>query len=264
MKINNNLISDNFMADKSWLHRLDVGEEIDAYFTSRGMDADASNPYSGFNVCHYSGDDLSHVADCRRLLCETMGIAEDSLIVPRQTHSSKVLLIDSLPVSDGQLEDVDGIVTTLKDIVIGVSTADCVPVVLSDIKSGVVGVAHAGWRGTVNGIIENIVDTMVSAGAKTDGIKVAMGPSICSECFEVGEEVASVFPNSCVGRRINWEKPHVNLHNYIREKLIHLGLAERNIKQFDNRLCTKCHPLEFFSARVLGVKSGRIFTFIKR
>ena len=57
MKINNNPILDNFIADKSWLHRLDVGEEVDAYFTSRGMDADASNPYSGFNVCHYSGDD---------------------------------------------------------------------------------------------------------------------------------------------------------------------------------------------------------------
>ena len=240
MKINNNPILDNFIADKSWLHRLDVGEEVDAYFTSRGMDADASNPYSGFNVCHYSG------------------------IVPRQTHSSNVLLIDSLPVSDGQLEGVDGIVTILKDIVIGVSTADCVPVVLSDIKSGVVGVAHAGWRGSVNGIIENVVDTMVSAGAKTDRIKVAMGPSICSECFEVGEEVASVFPNSCVERRTDWEKPHVNLHNYIREKLIYLGLAEHNIKQFDNKLCTKCHPSEFFSARVLGVKSGRIFTFIKR
>ena len=241
MKINNNPILDNFIADKSWLHRLDVGEEVDAYFTSRGMDADASNPYSGFNVCHYSGDDLSHVADCRRMFCETMGIAEDSLIVPRQTHSSNVLLIDSLPVSDGHLEGV-----------------------LSDIKSGVVGVAHAGWRGSVNGIIENVVDTMVSAGAKTDRIKVAMGPSICSECFEVGEEVASVFPNSCVERRTDWEKPHVNLHNYIREKLIYLGLAEHNIKQFDNKLCTKCHPSEFFSARVLGVKSGRIFTFIKR
>ena len=79
--------------------------------------------------------------------------------------------------------------TRLQGIVIGVNTADCVPIVLVDSQAGIVAVAHAGWRGTVGRIAKAVVEEMCRQGATVDRIQAAMGPSICQDCFEVGDEV---------------------------------------------------------------------------
>ncbi|MCC8037366.1 MAG: peptidoglycan editing factor PgeF [Bacteroidales bacterium] len=226
---------------------------IHAGFTSRGVVAEG-NPYSGFNLCHYTGDDPGHVAACRSALLQATG--GKWLVVPRQTHSTNVSVITDP--GDTSLEGVDALVTTLKGMVIGVNTADCVPMVMADPVAGVIGVAHAGWRGAVNGIVPRTVERMVELGASPERIVAAMGPCICQDCFEVGDEVAGRFPKEVV-KRLPGQRPHVDLPVFVARQLTESGLSPQNIAL--PTACTRCSPTLYFSARALGINSGRCFTF---
>lgn len=245
----------------SWLKIIaDLGS-YKVMFTSRGDVCDAS-AYSGFNICHYTGDSVSHITDCRRRLAEAVGVDVDRIIVPRQTHSVKVAVVSSLPVDDVLLEGVDGIVSILNKVVIGVSTADCVPVILVDETTGVVAALHAGWRGAVGGIVREGVGRMKELGAVPERTMAYIGPSICVDCFEVGEEVAEKFPDECVVRYDDGRRPHVDLPRYVVLMLEQEGVQSCNIKSFTKNICTRCHPDQYFSARALGVESGRNYTFV--
>lgn len=257
-----NLTTCNSCMSTEWLHPVGWSSSALAFFTSRGVVDGFDGSYNGFNVCHYTGDSISHVSDCRRLLASRIGVGADRLVVPRQTHSTNVAVIKSFPVPSESIEGVDALVTSLRGVAIGVSTADCVPVLLSDDSAGVIGVVHAGWRGAVGGIVERTVETMLREGAAASGIVAALGPSICAKCFEVGEEVADQFPPECVVRNDTWPKPHVDLQRYICDKLMVCGLLAGNITPFSASMCTRCHPGIFFSARALGVNSGRVFSFV--
>lgn len=241
-----------------WIEPITLDDAVRAYVTGRGDVADS--PYSGFNICHYTGDSPERVKECRDRLAGFLGLPVGSIIVPRQTHSNNCLILDSMPVGSNELEGVDAIVTRLKGVAIGVSTADCVPVVMDEPEAGIIGVAHAGWRGAVGGIIGNTIRAMERLGANPSEIRVAMGPCICKDCFEVGEEVALQFPDDCVSRE--YEKPHVDLPGYVRKMLIECGVAPENIKLPED--CTRCSPDRYFSARYMGINSGRNFTFIVR
>lgn len=247
--------------NRSWLKVIaDLGS-YKVMFTSRG-DARSASAYSGFNICHYTGDSVSHIIDCRRRLAEAVGVDVDRIIVPRQTHSVKVAVVSSLPVDDTALEGVDGIVSILNKVVIGVSTADCVPVILVDETTGVVAALHAGWRGAVGGIVREGVGRMKELGAVPERTMAYIGPSICVDCFEVGEEVAEKFPDECVVRYDDGRRPHVDLPRYVVLMLEQEGVQSCNIKSFTKNICTRCHPDQYFSARALGVESGRNYTFV--
>lgn len=259
------------------IHRLLDTPVATAWFTERG-DFIEKDAYSGFNLCHYTGDAPAHYQECREALCRLFNISPESLIIPRQTHSNRVLTITQMPVTTQDLEGVDGIVTALPDVIIGINTADCVPLVMIDTCTGICGTAHAGWRGAVGGIVENTLKAMYSLGASPRNIIAAIGPSICVNCFEVGPEVASQFPESCVDRT-TWAKPHVNLQKYVAGILAKDGITlcnqttslqpendisvNRHITGWTDELCTRHHPDIFFSARQLGISSGRLFTFIR-
>ena len=231
-----------------------------AWFTSRG-ECTPADPYSGFNLCHYTGDSPAHIDECRRELARIFGIAPSRVVVPRQTHSTNVAVITEPDFDPAEIENTDALVTSLPDIIIGVNTADCVPVALIDPRAGINGIAHAGWRGAVGGIVRATVEAMVSLGSDPADITAAMGPSICAECFEVGSEVAARFSDDCVIVTPG-EKPHVSLHKHILNELIKCGLHADSIARFDASLCTRCHPDCYWSARRMGINSGRIFTFV--
>ena len=244
---------------------LGLPDSVKAFSTERGPAASDGDPYSGFNACHYVGDDPEHVAVSRGLLSVVTGIPETRTAIPRQTHSDRVAVIDSLPVDSRQLENVDGLVTGLPEVALCVNTADCVPVVLVDVAAHVLGVAHCGWRGIVNRLLPNIVAAMVELGADPAKIDVAMGPAIGTECFEVGEEVAVRFRESFPGcKGIVAEgssgRPHIDLGAAVRERLAALGVDRGRIREPE--ICTRCLPGRFFSARALGVGSGRILTCV--
>ena len=171
----------------SWLTGLASSSGYQVMFTSRGGDGNQKSPYADFNICHYTGDDPAHVAASRQMLISELGLDAGSLIVPRQTHSANVRVIDSLPVDPAAIEGVDALVTRLPEVAVGVSTADCVPVVIVDERNGVAGVAHAGWRGALGGVVHNTIDAMLELGADVSRMDVFFGPSICCDCFEVGD-----------------------------------------------------------------------------
>lgn len=242
-----------------------------AFSTTRG-ETDGRNAYSGVNLCDYVGDDALRVLDSRLSLAMQLGVDLDELVMPRQTHSCRVAVIDehfrSLDIDKQEeaLEGVDALVTTMPGVVIGVNTADCVPIVLADAQAGVIAVAHAGWRGTVGRIAESVVGEMCRQGAQPDRIQVAMGPSICQDCFEVGDEVVAAFKkahfdlNAIVVRNPASGKAHIDLRVANRDVLVAAGVPADNIVL--SRHCSRCEHKRFFSARRLGINSGRTFTAI--
>ncbi len=256
------------------LEKLDFAGPIDgieAFSTTRG-NVDGRNAYSGVNLCDYVGDDALRVLDARISLAMQLGIDLDDLVMPRQTHSCRVAVIDErframdIDKQETALEGVDALVTRLKGVVIGINTADCVPIVLVDAAAGVIAVAHAGWRGTVGRIAGAVVNEMCRQGAVATRIQVAMGPSICQECFEVGDEVVEAFGkahfdlDSIVTRHPATGKAHIDLRAANRAVLVAAGVPEDQI--ILSRHCSRCEHDRFFSARRLGINSGRTFTGI--
>ena len=146
-------------------------EGVEAFSTTRG-EVDKRNAYSGVNLCDYVGDDALRVLDARLTLAMQLGVSLDDLVMPRQTHSCRVAVIDehfrSLDIDKQEqaLEGVDALVTSLNGVIIGVNTADCVPIVLVDGQAGVIAVAHAGWRGTVGRIVAAVVEEMCREGCQ--------------------------------------------------------------------------------------------------
>lgn len=230
--------------------------------------------YSRFNVCSYTGDATAHIDACRRELCSALGIDTHHLIMPRQTHSATVSIIDKdfLTLEGGEcderLQGVDALVTSLTGVAIGVNTADCVPVVMRDVSAGVIAVAHAGWKGTVARIAARTVEAMQQLGASPLHIEAAIGPSICPDCFEVGDEVveqfaAARFPiDAIMQRNETTGKAHIDLWEANVIVLEEVGVRREAVAL--SHRCTRCNPMRYFSARRIGIASGRNFTAILR
>jgi YfiH family protein len=166
--------------------------------------------------------------------------------------------------TEGELQDVDAVVTDLKGYCLCVSTADCVPVLLYDKEKKVIAAVHAGWRGTVGRIVEKTLELMKAEyGTKGEDIVACIGPSISLEAFEVGDEVYAAFVEagfdmSRIARR--YEKWHLDLWEANRLQLLSQDVKEENIEVAG--ICTYNHCDDFFSARRLGIKSGRILSGI--
>lgn len=248
-------------------------EGVMAFSTTRG-EVDRRNAYSCVNLCDYVGDDALRVLDSRITLAMQLGVDLDDLVMPRQTHSCRVAVIDEafrsmdIDKQEEALDGVDALVTSLEGVVIGVNTADCVPIVLADEMAGVIAVAHAGWRGTVGRIAQVVVKEMCRQGASPDHIQATMGPSICQDCFEVGDEVVAEFKqahfdlDTIVKRNADTGKAHIDLRAANRDVLEDAGVPADYIVV--SRHCSRCEHERFFSARRLGINSGRTFTGIYR
>lgn len=251
------------------LYNLD--ENVVAFSTRRhGLGVSKGN-YASLNINPFCGDNLENIEKNRALLGASLGISESMLVVPHQVHDKRVEVIhlDFLSLTDAErakrLEGVDALLTDVKGLCIGVSTADCVPILLYDNEVGAVGAVHAGWRGTVKRIAEASVRQMVSElGSDPKNIKAIVGPSISKAAFEVGDEVYEAFSNegfpmSEISCRIN-NRWHIDLWECNRLQLLSLGLQDQTI--FISGICTYSNPDDFFSARRLGINSGRIYSGI--
>lgn len=149
--------------------------------------------FESLNVTLYSGDDVSHVKENRRRVMDALG--GQTLLTLKQTHSMCCLL----PSEAGATEDFpegDALVTDQTDIVLGVMTADCAPILLQGQKldgSPVIGATHAGWGGALKGVCESTVNRMVELGAEPDSIRAAIGPCIGVESYEVSPDFMEPF-----------------------------------------------------------------------
>lgn len=159
--------------------------------------------------------------------------------------------------------DGDGIVTNKKNTIIGVFTADCVPVILADEASGVISAIHSGWKGTLNNITGEGVRNMVNTyGCKPENIKAFIGPHNKSCCYEVSEELIDTFKTSEIfkGQKIN-EGRYLNMQKCIEIELMKAGVIQDNI--ISTNLCTYCSEERMlYSYRKKDESMGRLFSFV--
>lgn len=159
---------------------------IDHAFFTRQHGA-SKGIYAQRNIGLGSDDERAAVLDNRARCAADLGVDADKLATPYQIHSNKVVTIDEVwPAGEGP--KADGLVTKTPGIMIGIATADCGPVLFADEKAGVIGAAHAGWRGATGGILEATLEAMENLGAKRDAITAVLGPTIAQASYEVGPE----------------------------------------------------------------------------
>lgn len=226
--------------------------------------------YGEFNINRFCGDNEECISKNLEALSRTLGISGNAVIMPHQTHGTEVRLIAkdflTLPqqVKDMVLEGVDALITDVKNICIGVSTADCIPIIIYDPAHHAAAAVHAGWRGTVQRIVLKSIDTIhIAYGSRPEELQAVIGPGISLGAFEVGDEVYSEFAEAgfdmaAICRRE--DKWHIDLKECNRRQLCTSGIADSNITV--SPICTYTDYADYFSARRLGTASGRIFTGI--
>lgn len=142
--------------------------------------------YASLNVLGVSQDIRARVDQNRQTAVESIGGKIENLMLLSQQSGTNVYFAEEASVAK---IPADGIVTKTPEMILGLFTADCLPVLLGDYEHGVIGVAHAGWRGAVRGVVENTLDLMIEKGAQKETICAALGPCIQQYSFEVGAEV---------------------------------------------------------------------------
>jgi YfiH family protein len=179
----------------------------------------------------------------------------------KQVHSSVVCDMDDTQAA-GNAVQADAAVTSLRGAMLGVQTADCVPILVADRRATAVAAIHAGWRGTAAGISSLSIQRLVSRfHVDPQDLTVILGPHIGVCCYEVGEEVTAMFVDPAViERRAEWRKPHLNLAEANRRQFIQAGIASERIVV--SSLCTLCREDLFFSYRRDGTKAGRMLSVI--
>ncbi|MCK8620968.1 peptidoglycan editing factor PgeF [Prevotella sp. E13-27] len=248
----------------------DLGEHVTAFSTTRHGGCSAGN-YGELNINPYCGDDPAAVAKNRELLAQELPIPSvSSILLPHQVHGKSIIDIDEdfleKRFTAQDFDGFDGIITNQAGVCIGVSTADCIPVILYDAVHHCAAAIHAGWRGTVQRIVQEAALHIHSRYHTDYGQLLAViGPGISLKNFEVGQEVydrfeEEHFPMDKIADTTSWPKPHIDLKTCNRLQLTDLGVPDQNI--FDCGICTFDETDRFFSARRLGINSGRIYTGI--
>jgi YfiH family protein len=161
------------------------------FFTRQG--GVSQGIYSSLNCGYGSGDHPDNVRENRRRAAMTFGRAEPDLLTLHQIHSTEVLTVDRERWHSPGAPRADGLVTKRPDIVLGVMAADCAPVLLADPVAGVIGAAHAGWRGALAGVVDATITAMEALGARREHLSAAIGPCIGCDSYEVGPEFPQPF-----------------------------------------------------------------------
>ncbi|UOM33856.1 peptidoglycan editing factor PgeF [Acuticoccus sp. I52.16.1] len=155
-----------------------------AFFTREG--GVSTGLYATLNAGTGSADDQDAVTRNLARIAEHMGVAPDHLVLRFQTHSA---IAHTVTAPTRERPEADAMVTAVPGIALGIRTADCAPVLFADPRAGVVGAAHAGWRGAVGGVLEATLEAMAAAGADMNDVVVAIGPTIARTSYEVGPEL---------------------------------------------------------------------------
>ena len=198
------------------------------FFTRHG--GVSSGVYESLNIGLGSKDDRDKVLQNRARVAAALGLRADRLVTPYQHHSADVVTVEE-PWEQGHGPKADALVTRADRLAVGVSTADCGPILFADPKAGVVGAAHAGWRGALGGVLDVTVEAMERLGAEADRIVAVLGPTISRRSYEVGREFRAHFleedpeSESFFDELEPGGKPHFDLPAYIVARLERIGLT---------------------------------------
>lgn len=182
-------------------------------------------PFDTFNLGDHVGDDPKAVTANRKRLAAAIGLPEDHVVWMNQTHSDHVALVDG-PRCDA-VDDTDALVTTTPRLALAVVTADCVPVLMSDARAGVIAAVHAGRVGAADGVVLRALEAMRANGAHTDDISVLLGPAVSGANYEVPEQMAADVEARLPGSRTRTAKgtPGLDLRAGIARQLIDAGVS---------------------------------------
>lgn len=275
-----NLTTLNTLMNKPELHFYELANNVVAFSSTRHSGVSKGN-YAAFNINRYCGDAPEDIEQNRKSLANCLEIDVNKLIVPHQIHSDSSRIIANeyfkLPanIREQIIEGVDAVMTNELNVCIGVSTADCIPILLYDTKHHATAAIHAGWRGTVKHIVQKTIKEMgIVYQTKPQELQAVIGPGISLQNFEVGDEVYEQFVNACfdmerIARRFRVMQPkegelplkwHLDLKLSNRIDMETMGVLPQNI--IDEGICTYDNTNDYFSARKLGVDSGRIYNGI--
>lgn len=216
------------------------------FFTRAG--GVSTGVYAGLNVGLGSRDDRAAVLENRRRVAANMGVAPSHLVTQYQVHSADAVVVRE-PVA-GEPSESDALVTDVPGLAIGVLAADCGPILFADAQAGVIGAAHAGWQGALNGILESTVSAMEGIGARRENIVAVLGPSISAGNYEVGPEFVARFEAADAGnKRYFAPSPKArhamfDLNRYTVDRLTRTGVAASMLGR-----CTYAEEDLFFSYR---------------
>ena len=230
--------------------------------------------FSSLNLGNYSDDSPMAIYENRQILARMWYMEITDFIIPHQTHSSNVLVIDDAFMESSPsdkieaLYGIDATITHLKDIFLCATTADCVPILLYDKSKQVIAAIHAGWKGIVNNIIKNVIEEMKHVyQCNPSDIVAVIGPSISMKNYEIGEDVASKFRmmniDLATASFLNAEtnKLHIDLKQVVFNQLLNQGVPSKLIEKSNQ--CTFDNADLFFSARRQSINCGRMLSGIK-
>lgn len=206
--------------------------------------------YESLNIGLGSRDDRDSVLKNRARVEESMGAETGWLVSPYQIHSANVITVEK-PWAEQADRKADALVTRTPGLALGIATADCGPVLFADQEAGVIGAAHAGWKGALTGVLDNTVAAMEHLGAERSKISAVLGPAISQSAYEVGPEFHDRFVTENADNTLYFRpspRPghHMfNLQHYITDRLTSLGLSDVN----GLGICTYADEDRFFSYR---------------
>lgn len=250
----------------------ETGMVVNGFSTRMG--GASTGIFATMNFSYSREDDPAHVLENYTRMADALGVERDKMVVSYQTHTTNVRLVTKEDAGKGVIRDrdyrdVDGLICNIPGITLVTFYADCVPLYFFDRKNRAVGLSHSGWRGTVNRMGEKTLQAMKEAfGTAPEDVIACVGPSICRNCYEVGEEVAEAF-----GRSFGEEnreqlcqangrpgKYQLDLWKANEIVLKEAGVPKEQI--IVTNLCTLCNHQYLFSHRKCGEQRGNLAAFL--
>ncbi|MFC2950187.1 peptidoglycan editing factor PgeF [Virgibacillus sediminis] len=245
-----------------------INPQIRAGFTTRSNGV-SHPPFQSLNMGLHVNDDVNHVTANRQKLAKHVGIPMENWVVGEQVHHTNIKRVTEQDKGKGSftletaVPDTDGLITNEKGILCGAVFADCVPLFFFDPVTGFIGIAHAGWKGTVQRMAEKMVDKFRSLGTEPSNLLAVVGPSISRENYEVDERVIqSLSPKErerCVQKQ-GENRYLLDLKQLNADILLQAGVLRNNIDI--TKYCTYEHNHLFFSHRRDQGESGRMLGYI--
>jgi YfiH family protein len=228
----------------------------------------STTPYDSLNLALSVGDDLTAVMTNRKLLCEAIGMEVDAMTIAQLVQGTHIEVVTSSSRGLDAAEkaqrfvDTDGLITNMPDMPLFIFIADCAALSFFDPKRYVIGIGHAGWRGTVGGIARKMVEAMNAAfDCNPADILVGISPSIGPCCYQVREDVVAAFQAAYPEQAGAFfvQQPdgsiHLDMWTALTFQLRSSGIQEEHLELAG--ICTVCHTNLFYSNRAEGGKTGR-------
>ena len=250
----------------------DTGMVINGFSTRLG--GASKGRFATMNFSYSRKDDPADVLENFTRMADALGVERDRMVVSYQTHTTNVRRVTREDEGKGVIRErdyrnVDGLITDVPGITLVTFYADCVPLYLVDPVHHAIGLSHSGWRGTVRRMGQVTMDAMKEAfGTRPENVTACIGPSICRDCFEVGEEVAEAFADAFDPKyrdalyRANAKPGKYQLDLWKANEIIFQEAGVPKEQIHTTNICTMCNSDYLFSHRRVGEDRGNLAAFL--